>query len=433
MVGMVTFLQITSAQAGDVRILLLGTTESPVTRMITIGPDVFDCLFCTTIPVVDVNLTDGISDHIQLPGSGGTVHVFVYVEVLDESAGVKSFVFNVLSNIPGPTFHPTHFDIVFEDTAGRTASFFGMASSIPPERPVAGKLTVGDEAWFFQTLANRFQAFPGSPGPAHYDMAAGCDTLAPQVDAHTMGLGVLGNDQTQGPTAVARFSVDVPPLPAPRKSTTYELSLDAQSIITYVARPALGKPFPPSEFGIQEGVVINNLPLTVTVGAPSSVFGDCDDDNDIDLVDFGAFQICFTGSNPQKPLTKMCNCADSDADGDVDLIDFGAFQLAFGTTPSSPPAVASPARTLSSRLAETNDDSGALDEPEGPILGDCDNDGDLDMADYAVLELCFTTSDAGPVKPQCHCIDFDSDNDVDLDDRDQFLKDFTGPIPPDLP
>jgi hypothetical protein len=56
--------------------------------------------------------------------------------------------------------------------------------------------------------------------------------------------------------------------------------------------------------------------------------GDCDGDADVDLTDFGAFQLCFTGPGGG-PVDADCACSDFDNDGDVDLGDFGGFQLAF--------------------------------------------------------------------------------------------------------
>lgn len=61
--------------------------------------------------------------------------------------------------------------------------------------------------------------------------------------------------------------------------------------------------------------------------AVDSVAGDCDGDGDVDLADFGGFQLCFTG--PGGTASGDCGCADFDGDGDVDLSDFNAFQLAF--------------------------------------------------------------------------------------------------------
>jgi hypothetical protein len=55
--------------------------------------------------------------------------------------------------------------------------------------------------------------------------------------------------------------------------------------------------------------------------------GDCDDDGDVDLLDFATFQICFSG--PDAMADPGCECSDFNGDGDVDLGDFGGFQLAF--------------------------------------------------------------------------------------------------------
>jgi hypothetical protein len=66
----------------------------------------------------------------------------------------------------------------------------------------------------------------------------------------------------------------------------------------------------------------------VTVEIVESANGDCVVDGLIDLFDFDAFHSCFTGP-AAGPLSAACRCADFDSDDDVDLADFGAFQLAF--------------------------------------------------------------------------------------------------------
>jgi RHS repeat-associated protein len=73
--------------------------------------------------------------------------------------------------------------------------------------------------------------------------------------------------------------------------------------------------------GRQEYDANGNL---VHIGSP----GDADGDGDIDLVDFGQFQLCFTGSSAI--ATPPCRRLDYDNDGDVDLVDFGNLQLTFG-------------------------------------------------------------------------------------------------------
>jgi hypothetical protein len=56
---------------------------------------------------------------------------------------------------------------------------------------------------------------------------------------------------------------------------------------------------------------------------------DLDEDADVDLVDFGQFQLCFTAGAPLADESP-CIRADFDNDNDVDLVDFGQFQLCFG-------------------------------------------------------------------------------------------------------
>ncbi len=64
-------------------------------------------------------------------------------------------------------------------------------------------------------------------------------------------------------------------------------------------------------------------------------------------------------------------------------------------------------------------------EPVMVIPGDCDDDGDVDLADY----VCFRSCVSGPddtASADCDDVDFDSDNDVDLIDWGRFQAAFTG-------
>ncbi len=65
---------------------------------------------------------------------------------------------------------------------------------------------------------------------------------------------------------------------------------------------------------------------------------------------------------------------------------------------------------------------GCLTEPPGPppiVPGDCDEDGDVDLADYACFFEC-ESGVGGGVDPNCETYDFDVDDDVDLTDWGRF-------------
>jgi len=64
----------------------------------------------------------------------------------------------------------------------------------------------------------------------------------------------------------------------------------------------------------------NSVVLEVVALIP----GDCDDDGDVDLLDFACFVDCFTG--PGGGILPGCEGLDFDDDGDVDLLDYGVFQ-----------------------------------------------------------------------------------------------------------
>jgi spore germination protein YaaH len=65
------------------------------------------------------------------------------------------------------------------------------------------------------------------------------------------------------------------------------------------------------------------------------MFGGCfyccdfDEDGDIDIDDFAAFQFCMQGPDTTYPDGHFCRDGDADGDNDVDLHDFALFQLGF--------------------------------------------------------------------------------------------------------
>ena len=62
----------------------------------------------------------------------------------------------------------------------------------------------------------------------------------------------------------------------------------------------------------------------------------------------------------------------------------------------------------------------------GYVAGDTDGDGDVDLADFALLPACLTGPGGGPVASGCNVFDLDWDDDVDLYDVAAFANAFTG-------
>jgi len=61
------------------------------------------------------------------------------------------------------------------------------------------------------------------------------------------------------------------------------------------------------------------------------------------------------------------------------------------------------------------------------LAGDGNGDGQVDLADYAILDGCLTGPDGGPMEGSCAPIDFDGDDDVDLQDFAAFQTALSAP------
>jgi hypothetical protein len=59
---------------------------------------------------------------------------------------------------------------------------------------------------------------------------------------------------------------------------------------------------------------------------------------------------------------------------------------------------------------------------------DTNRDGDVDLADFAKFQSCFTGAGSGPVLDACKVADLDCDTDVDLDDYENFVRTLRGPM-----
>ena len=80
----------------------------------------------------------------------------------------------------------------------------------------------------------------------------------------------------------------------------------------------------PSDLIILVTYANNSVVLEVVELTP----GDCDEDSDVDLLDFACFVDCFTG--PGGGILPGCEVLDFDGDGDVDLLDYAEFQILVG-------------------------------------------------------------------------------------------------------
>lgn len=126
--------------------------------------------------------------------------------------------------------------------------------------------------------------------------------------------------------------------------------------------------------------------------APDVVTGDFNGDTAVDAVDLALFD--------QFMATADGGACDEDAttNGEVDLINFGA----------------------NFNVYDTNYDGfvNGLDAPDvaGVADFDGDNDGDVDLADYAIFQICGGSN--GDQMPLAICDEFDEDRDGDVDEAD---------------
>lgn len=56
--------------------------------------------------------------------------------------------------------------------------------------------------------------------------------------------------------------------------------------------------------------------------------GDCEEDGDVDLMDFDRFQVCLSGPKSEA-VSPSCSCFDVNHSSSVDLADAAVFQISF--------------------------------------------------------------------------------------------------------
>ena len=71
---------------------------------------------------------------------------------------------------------------------------------------------------------------------------------------------------------------------------------------------------------------------------PDLMFGDFDNDQDVDEADFTQFKLCYTGAD-NGPVAPGCEAGDELGDGDIDCLDWRSFRAAFQTSSGYTPAM----------------------------------------------------------------------------------------------
>jgi hypothetical protein len=263
------------------------------------------------------------------------VNYAVLADVEDtDSEGLAMAGFDVETNLESAVFTPINFGVRYRDPDMKTINIGGVPTPVPPVRPIVNQGgPVGILNSVFTGPWSGGDSTPGILKDAFITM-----NVSGPPQAMTRGVGSMGNQLQQGaPTVLGVGKIVIPP---GDENVTVRISNASASVLEL-------DPFSQEEGGsgtVFEGEQAETAALSIVRPAeyddhgdetpeeleePSgdTTFADCDGDGDVDLIDFGTFQLCFTGSD--QPVASGCECADSDGDGDADLVDFGAFQLAF--------------------------------------------------------------------------------------------------------
>ncbi len=149
---------------------------------------------------------------------------------------------------------------------------------------------------------------PVLPGDSNPVPAApiNCDTLSLPLSAvFVPGIGISGDCDNDGDVDAADYACFVNCLAGP--------AVIVASACT------------PFDFDSDQDVDLRDFAAFTVIGA-SPVPGDCDHDGDVDAGDISCFVGCLVGPDQAPP--GGCASIDFDGDNDVDLVDFAAFQAA---------------------------------------------------------------------------------------------------------
>ncbi|NOX57713.1 MAG: hypothetical protein GXP29_02500, partial [Planctomycetes bacterium] len=178
------------------------------------------------------------------------------------------------------------------------------------------------------------------------------------------------------------------------------------------------------------GIDCSGNPCAV-IGACCKLDGDCFDSGTQSQCDaiggatFSSGQTCGAVSCPD--VCSNGTLADFDNDGDADLQDYAELQICMGG-----PTVANPTIDDRCYCAFDVDTNGVFDQSDADVIlplfdgclpfasqinGDFDNDGDVDLIDFASMQECVASGGVGPDPLACRCI-FDDDGNGTVDGAD---------------
>jgi hypothetical protein len=188
----------------------------------------------------------------------------------------------------------------------------GVWSSEHPVAQGVSEINVGGECGVYQTI-------DVTPDIIYRVSVVGLVVGQNQAPVYEFSIGA---DPTGG-TSTSSATFGTPSTSTGWTEVTADFTATGPSATIFLRARNLGSTFVNGKWCAFDDVAIEIIGNV----NPPTVPPDFDGDRDVDLGDFGHFQLCLTG--PNGTASPDCEDADFDLDGDVDLSDFGAFQRCF--------------------------------------------------------------------------------------------------------
>lgn len=213
-------------------------------------------------------------------------------------------------------------NFIDQPVGGHQAAAFSSASECRDLYYAWEAVHPGQESFSYPASATSWPVYPYLRPACRYLWGAQYVAARPAVGAvrwHALTASLVGGEPY---TVHVAYTTDGLPAVADLSGT-----LGAGSIAA--VNPASGEAVMVTTTAVPVAAIGTILvPANKVIALP--VFGDSDDDRDVDGVDFGLFSMCFNGSG--RAVAESCSAADIDGDNDVDGVDFGWFAACFNGT-----------------------------------------------------------------------------------------------------